>query len=462
VARSGEAFAVVKLNLFSPLPPLRSDIARVTTNLLPLLGKRAEIVVWSSDPKWDPVVDSLATIRPYDVAHPPWRDISEADVTFYQMGNDPRYHHAIWRMSQQHPGIVILHDVMMQHFFSGLVFHELGLTRRDYLDLVERNDGPNGRALAETHLHGFLSTEELGQQSPLTGAATENALAVIVHSRAAFPLVPEETPVAYLPLCVGAPAPGEVAFANKEAGVYRISLFGFLGPNRRLPVLLRALADFPERTRFRLDVYGTIDGAEKIQQLIGRLGLGDLVAMHGFVDHAELEQALRRTDLVVNLRNPSMGEASGSQLHLWQYGLPALVTRGAWYETLPENTVAFVRPDHETEDIQTHLGAFLADPEKYRELGRNGRRYVAENHSMESYVDGLLEIAARAPEFQSAWLARDLARRAASSMNGWCDRTTIQDFIPNVAAQIEKLVAGKPKYASGSTSAPSTVSAESI
>jgi hypothetical protein len=151
----------------------------------------------------------------------------------------------------------------------------------------------------------------------------------------------------------------------------------------------------------------------------------------------------------VNLRNPSMGEASASQLHLWQYGLPSLVTRIAWYETLPEDTVAFVRPDHEMEDIHAHLAGFLADPEKYRELGRNGRRYVAENHSMESYANELLAIAARAPEFQARWIAQDLARRAASAMNAWCDHSTIGPFLPGVAEQIQNLVAGKPRYVSG-------------
>lgn len=449
----------MKLNLFSPLPPLRSDIARVTTNLLPLLAEKAEVVVWSSEAKWDQAMTAGATVRPYDVAHPPWREISEADVTFYQMGNDPRYHHGIWRLSRQHPGIVILHDVMMQHFFSGLVFHGLDLTRRDYLELVERHDGAKARSLAESHLNGFLTTEELGLRSPLTGAATENALAVIVHSQAALHLVPEATPAAYLPLCVGAPAPAELPSSKKESDVYRISLFGFLGPNRRLPDLLRALARFPERDRFRLDVYGTIDGAEKIQQLISRLGLRECATMHGFVESSVLEEALRRTDLVANLRNPSMGEASGSQLHLWQHALPALVTRAAWYETLPENTVAFVRPDHEIEDIQAHLDGFLANPEKYRQLGRNGRRYVAEKHSMESYAASLLEIAARAPEFQAHWLARNLARRAALSMTGWCDRTSIQDFMPNVAGQIQKLVAGNPKYSRADS--PATVHAKS-
>jgi len=450
VDRRGPAVIDVKLNFFSPLPPTRSEIARLTTNLLPLLAEKAEVVVWSSEPQWDPTAEKHATVRHYDPAHPPWRALSEADVTFYQMGNDPRYHHAIWRVSRQHPGIVILHDLMLQHFFAGLLHHDLGLSRRQYLEMVERHHGVQGRVLAESHLHGLLSTEELGQQCPLTGGATENALAVVVHSEAAYRLVSGALPAAYLPLCVCAPAPAEKP-AVRSAGVpqppYRISLFGYLGPNRRLPALLRALANFAQRDRFRLNIYGTIEGGEKILQLIGRLGLGDLVAMHGFVHQDELDEALRRTDLVVNLRNPSMGEASASQLHLWQYGIPALVSRAAWYETLPENTVAFVRPDHEAEDIQGHLGAFVDDPEKYRELGRNGQRHVTENHSMESYARSLLELANRAPEFRSRWIARDLARSAASALRAWCDASTIEAFVPRVAQQIEKLARGHPRYA---------------
>jgi glycosyltransferase involved in cell wall biosynthesis len=219
-------------------------------------------------------------------------------------------------------------------------------------------------------------------------------------------------------------------------------MFGFLGPNRKLPLLLRALATFPERERFRLDIFGTMDGEEKMHQLICRLGLSETVTLHGFASASELDVALRETDLVVNLRDPSMGEASGSQLHLWQYALPSLVTRRAWYATLPEETVAFVRPEHEVEDIQQHLTEFLANPEIYRELGRNGRRHVAENHSIESYVSALLEVAAGTSELQAKWIARDLARRTATAMSGWSDDSTIDSLSPGVALQIELLTAG--------------------
>jgi glycosyltransferase involved in cell wall biosynthesis len=442
VARGRKAFAGVKLNLFSPLPPLRSDIARLTVNLLPRLARSAEIVVWSSEPEWRVEAPGNVTIRHYDVDRPPWREISQADVTLYQMGNDPRYHHAIWRISQQHPGIVILHDLMLQHFFSGLVFHNAGLNRRQYLELVERRHGAKGRVLAESHLQGLLSTEELSQTCPLTGAAAENALAVIVHSEAALASLPPDIPAAFLPLCVGTNLPSLQPRPNDQTGIYRLAVFGFLGPNRKLPLLLRALATFPQRDRFRLDIYGTMEGEEKMHQLICRMGLADSVTLHGFVSTSELDLALRGTDLVVNLRDPSMGEASGSQLHLWQYALPSLVTRKAWYATLPDNTVAFVRPEHEVEDIQGHLAGFLADPESYRELGRNGRRHVAEHHSSEDYADGLLEVTGHAPEFRARWIARDLARNAASTMRSWSDASTIDDLSANIAKQISMLTAG--------------------
>ena len=455
----------MKLNFFSPLPPTRSEIARQTTNLLPLLVEKAEVIVWSSEKQWQPEVGTHATVRYYEASRPPWREINDTDVTFYQMGNDPRYHHAIWRISQQHPGIVILHDLKLQHFFSGLVFHELGLNRRQYLELVERHHGAKGRVLAESHLRGLLSTEELTEQCPLTGGVTENALAVVVHSAAGYLSIPEETPVAYLPLGVGAPQLATGALSNPRPAMtetYRISVFGFLGPNRRLPVLLRTLANFAQRDRFRLDIYGTIEGEEKIHQLVARLGLNDLVSLHGFVGEDRLDEALRRTDLVVNMRYPSMGEASASQLHLWQYALPALVTRTAWYETLPDNTVAFVRPEHEADDIQAHLTAFLADPEKYRELGRNGQRHVTENHSIEAYASSLLAVAARVPEFQTQRIARDLAQRAGAALSAWCDSSTLDALLPQAAQEIWTLAGGNsPAADGGAMAATSTGQAKS-
>ena len=100
-----------------------------------------------------------------------------------------------------------------------------------------------------------------------------------------------------------------------------------------------------------------------------RLGLQGVVKLHGFVPAEELDAALAAAHLAVNLRNPTMGESSFSQLQIWDHALPTLVSQVAWYAKLPENAVAFVRPEHEVLDIQRHLNAFLADPDRFVEMG---------------------------------------------------------------------------------------------
>src|SRR5205085_5484704 len=104
--------------------------------------------------------------------------------------------------------------------------------------------------------------------------------------------------------------------------------------------------------------------------------------------------------------------------------------------------VAFVRPEHEVEDIQRHLSGFLANPETYRELGRNGRRHVAEHHSIENYGSALLEVATQAPALRAKWIARDLANRSGTALSEWNDASTIDSLSLEVARQIQMLTTG--------------------
>ncbi|CDH45570.1 hypothetical protein BN874_2590010 [Candidatus Contendobacter odensis Run_B_J11] len=86
-----------------------------------------------------------------------------------------------------------------------------------------------------------------------------------------------------------------------------------------------------------------------------------------------------------------MGEASGSQLRIWDHALPSLVTRTGWYATLPETTVAFVRPEHEVADIQEHVRQLLANPAHFAHLGHNGRRQLEAQHAPDQYAEALCQ-----------------------------------------------------------------------
>jgi len=86
---------------------------------------------------------------------------------------------------------------------------------------------------------------------------------------------------------------------------YRLIVFGHLSRNRRLDALFQALASFPERKRFHLDIYGSVPDGKYLDAQIDALDLRPLVTVHGFVPEEALDQALQAADLALNLRYPA-------------------------------------------------------------------------------------------------------------------------------------------------------------
>ena len=189
--------------------------------------------------------------------------------------------------------------------------------------------------------------------------------------------------------------------------------------NRRVDSLLQALGTLPDGDLFRLDIYGQVWDREYVRTQIQTLGLQGLVKLHGFVPAEELDSALAAAHLAVNLRYPTMGESSFSQLQIWDHALPTLVSQVGWYAKLPENAVAFVRPEHEVLDIQRHLNAFLADPDRFMEMGAQGRHFLEEHHRPEMYVEALIAFIADAQHFSPQAAAYELAIRVGTAMQAW-------------------------------------------
>jgi glycosyltransferase involved in cell wall biosynthesis len=158
---------------------------------------------------------------------------------------------------------------------------------------------------------------------------------------------------------------------------------------------LSAIAAFPARDRLRLEIFGEMDEPEVVLQQIETLGIGEIVRVHGFVPEAQLDDALDRSSLAVNLRHPTMGEASGSQLRIWSRGLASLVTRTGWYADLPPESVGFVEPDNEVADLQRHFQEALDNPDVLRSMGDAGRRHLAARHSPERYANEMADVIGR-------------------------------------------------------------------
>lgn len=437
----------MKLNWFSPLLPASTDIAHYTKRVLPALSKRAEVVLWTDREDWDSSIEEFAQVRRYKPERVDWAELNRACMNIYQIGNNPLFHGSIWQVARKSPGIVVLHDFRLHHFFDGLYRVEWR-DLRGYLQEMQSYYGEEGRRDAEQCFRSDArNIDEMAERYPLTQLALRGALGCVVHTRAAFEELKDESncPMVYAPLPFEARSREKVKprlVDDEKRAIeppFRLIIFGYLGRNRRLDAVLKALAEFPEREKFRLSIYGQLLDNKSLRGPIRALGLKRLVSVHGFVPEEELETALSRSHLAINLRYPTMGEASGSQLRIWSHALPSLVSQVGWYETLPASAVSFVRPEHEVEDIQNCLREFLNDPQHFMQMGLHGRRILEEEHAPENYAQTLTNFVHSAQSFRTRSAANKLARRAGALLGAWHTSKPDDATLRHIATEILKL-----------------------
>jgi len=411
----------MKINWFCPLPPAKTSIAGdYLAGILPSLSQHSELTLWTDQSQWDRNLEQFAKVRRYDPHRLSWPELNQDDVTFYNVGNNHFFHASIWQVSRQHPGIVVLHDLRVHNFFDSL-YRAQWRDLAGYFDAIKRYYGADGLSAAKEFVNGAINIDFMTEHYPLTPHALENCLAVVVHTAEAFEQVEamRQWPVAQVSLPRALPTQHDDDAVRPAAPPYRLIMFGYMGRNRRLDAVLEALGNLTEHDAFRLDIFGEIADGRSLRRRIAKLGLGDLVQLHGYTPETELNKMLQQSHIAINLRYPTMGEASGSQLRIWYHALPSLVTDVGWYSSLPRDAVAHVRPEQEIADIQSHLQAFLKDPESFAQMGQRGLRTLREQHDPEKYVKAILELAAQAPQFRVRKSAYDLARHVGMTMGPW-------------------------------------------
>ena len=429
----------MKLNWFSPLPPARTGIADYTFGVLPTLIKHAEVTLWTDQTEWNPAIESYAPVRQYQPDRIDWRELNRADLSFYHIGNNHLFHASIWQVSRRCAGIVILHDFRLHDFFESL-YRGKWRDQHGYLTLMDTYYGREGLKAAIEFVNAQHADYDLmSQRYPLTLPALENALGALVHTQEAFEELrsSNRSPVVYAPL--PSPVASRPHSRRTTENLYRLIIFGHIGKNRRLNAVLEALSKVPGKNRFHLDIYGEIDDSKTLRNQIHKLDLREMVSVHGYAPEPELDQALDGASLAINLRYPTMGEASASQLRIWDHALPSLVTKVGWYGTLPDEIVGHVRPENEVADIRAHLESFVEDPTRYARMGERGYRFVKEEHDPEAYAKTIVSLASDARQFMLRKTAYDLARRTGILIGSWKSPTTIGDLPRKVAEKIHML-----------------------
>jgi glycosyltransferase involved in cell wall biosynthesis len=376
-----------RLSWFSPLPPARSAIGEYSGHLVGELARSWDVDLWTDAHR--AAVDGHK-IHHFDsrAATLPWSDLNISQVAVYHIGNITKFHGGIFNVLCRHPGILVLHELYLADFVAAACrqpeYHQI-------LGLLDVQFG--GRAVEE--LLAAIEAEDLqsiNERFPLYKLFADQATGVVVHSRVAYdevstfggrPCVHLDLPHVSDPITPprGKSVPDRCNFVS----------FGHIGRNRLINLVLEALAHFRERDDWKFDVYGEMEEESAVRLAVDALGLTGRVTLHGFIDEAALRRALGSADLAFNLRYPTLGEASFSQLTLWNHAVPTIVSDVGWYADLPKETVYAIDPRRAAVELVRAIASFFAEPARFAEMGRRGKRELETRHSPRTYVERLSE-----------------------------------------------------------------------
>ena len=390
----------MKIAWFTPFSA-KSAIGAFSRNVVEAFCDRADVTLFHFDAP--PLLPTCVPVRNLSShAELVSESLSEFDVTVYNLGNHLPFHRDIYEVSKRVPGICILHDLVMHHFFASYYLdyrqHPTG-----YLSAIWRHYGNNGLALAQEGLVGDSPTlweSDRVSDFPLWEEAVQGALGIVVHSDHFRSSVSARFagPVRKIPLSYTADRVSPV-LSRAELGLsddaFVIVTAGHVNPNKCFEAVLEAISR--SRALSKPMVYAIIGASSdqyrfKLDREIARLGLTDVVRFTGEASDQVLRSYLTAADICVNLRFPATEGASASAIEAMLFGKPLVVTDIGFFQELPENTVIRIPPKR-PDLLLAAIDRLAVDPELRRNIGQAAEAYAIATFRPEWYAAEMVNFA---------------------------------------------------------------------
>jgi glycosyltransferase involved in cell wall biosynthesis/SAM-dependent methyltransferase len=354
----------MRIAFYSPMPPSKSGIADYSAAL----------------------VDALSKLTAVEV-NPDEYDPASFDIALYQIGNNI-HHAAAYRQALRVPGVVVMHEANLHHLIADMMIRTGDWD--GYLREVEHDGGPEALAFAQR-----VRTLEVGPDYdgvPMLRRILENSRGVIVHSAcverearsAGF-----QGPVAVIPHGAWVPEVDRNNYRGRlgvDADTPLVGIFGFLKPYKRITESLRAFKRLlrvePEA---RMILVGEPHAEYPLQSIITGLGLSASVRVLGFTPIEEFVGYIAASDVVLNLRYPTVGESSGTLLRSLGLGRAVIVSEVGSFCEYPDDICLKVPVGATEEDtLFEYLNLLVSRPDLRKSLGQRARQWVARECNWQS------------------------------------------------------------------------------
>jgi glycosyltransferase involved in cell wall biosynthesis len=151
------------------------------------------------------------------------------------------------------------------------------------------------------------------------------------------------------------------------------------GPEYLIRAMEMVVGQYP---RTRLLMAGSGELRSQLEALTGQLGLTQNISFLGAIEHRQVPEVLKNVDIFVM---PSIREEFGvAAVEAQATEIPVVATRvGGVPEVVRDGITGILVEPRNSEQLATAIIELIENPEKRREMGKEGRKYVLSHYRWE-------------------------------------------------------------------------------
>ena len=383
-----------KIAWLSPLPPQKSGIANYSYWLIKSLKPHLDIDLY-----YDTELPLPELQDEFDVY--PMSEFSERHETYhdviYHLGNHSGFHKKIYQLAWKFPGTVVLHDYNLSAFM-----HDSFYLQADW-QLYEQALVNNNGEVEHKGLTGLVPQLRRNVNGlPMSYAVVNRSRKVVVHHRWVKSQFSNNDHVEVIPHFARinvSPTRDQIAKFKEKFSIkdtrFLISCLGFINRNKlpelQVQVVKKLLAEgYPVHLLFAGE---TSPEVRPLQAEVEASQYREYITFTGYLDEAEYFSALFASDVLINLRNPSMGEASGTLMHALAAAKPAIISDNNQYKEFPDKVCwKLTHDENEAQLLCDYLTVLLSNKNVRAAMSENAASYVQSVFALEKIVPQWLRL----------------------------------------------------------------------
>ncbi len=373
-----------RVYFFTPLPPINSGIAKYSHELINYFSEICEVTVVVDQKQYDiPGHADVVQLSDWLMSH------DKNIPVLYQVGNS-NHHRYIYSQALKVSGIVDLHDFNLHQYLQS----ESMTNSAIYKTALEKCHGKKlGRKIFNHSKNGILSPTSMFL-SPLNCLVLRKASAVIVHSEWAYRRVKAQypdkavikTPLHFMPYIDDISSDVARKKLGLPADSFIMSALGHITPAKQIDLVIKTISLISKSMpKLKLVIAGECSREEELQKLIDSVDVRSNILRLEDVNDEDFDLIIAASDLIINLRFPSVGENSATLVRGMGMGRACVVYDYATFAEYPNETVFKIPLNiRNPELLSEKLCEIITDRPKLHLIGANAQKYIRTNNSIVS------------------------------------------------------------------------------